>query len=130
VNKVLHENQTILPNIVKSNRDMVQCINNFFGQKILNIHSEFSSSTLAQGMRLVEESCISTMYMFEPFTETDIRELLLSVQLTYMSCERGSGCSDMTDYIVNKSLFLGVFSGSMKAAHVKPSLKTFWTVIF
>jgi len=59
VNKVLH-------------KDMAHCYNNFFYQKILNIHSRFHSSTLSQGKPLVEESCISMMDTFEFFTETDI----------------------------------------------------------
>ena len=32
-------------------------------------------STLSQDKHLVEESCISMMDTFEPFTETDIRQL-------------------------------------------------------
>jgi len=34
--------------------------------KILNIPSEFPSSTLSQGKPLVEESCMSMMDIFEP----------------------------------------------------------------
>jgi len=45
---------------------------NNFCQNILNIHTGFTSSTLSQGMPLVEESHISKMDTFEPFTETDM----------------------------------------------------------
>ena len=40
------------------------------------MHGGFYCSTLSQGKPLVEESCISMMDTFEPFTETDIRQLL------------------------------------------------------
>jgi len=50
-------------------------INNFFCQTIINIHSGFPSSTLLHGKPLVEQSCISMMDIFEPFTETDIRQV-------------------------------------------------------
>ena len=72
---------------------MVHCFNNFFCQKILNIH---------------DESCISMMDIIEPFTETDIRQLLNrssyafgAVQLTlnaHIACERVFGCSDKPNY--------------------------------
>jgi len=71
VNKVLHKSQIVLPNKINSDKDMAHYFNNFC-QKILNIHS----STLSYGKPLVEESCISMMDTFEPFTETDIRHLL------------------------------------------------------
>jgi len=41
VNKVLHKSQTVLPNNINSDKDMAHCFNNFFCQKILNIHSGF-----------------------------------------------------------------------------------------
>ena len=47
VNKVLHKSQTVLPNNINSHKNMAHCFNNFFGQKILNIHSGFQSSTLS-----------------------------------------------------------------------------------
>ena len=59
VNKVLHKSQTVLPNNINSDKDMAHCFNNFFCQKILNIHSGLQSSTLSQGKPLVEESSIS-----------------------------------------------------------------------
>ena len=76
MNKVLHKSQTVLPNNINSGKDMAHCFNNFFCQKILNIHRGFHSSTLSQDKPLVEESCIAMMDTFEPFTETDIRQLL------------------------------------------------------
>ena len=72
VNKVLHKSQTVLPNIINSETNMAHCFNI---KKILNIHSGFDSRTFSQGKPLVEESCISMMDTFEPFTETDIRQL-------------------------------------------------------
>jgi len=115
VNKVLHKSQTVFANNINSDKDMAHCFNNFFCQKILNIHSGFLSSTLSQGKPLVEESCISMMDTFEPFTETDIRKLLKS---------SNAFCAvDPITNIVNKSLSLGVFPRSMKAALVKPLIK-------
>ena len=49
MNKVLYKSQTVLTNIINSDKDMAHCFNNFFCQKILNIHSGFKSSTLSQG---------------------------------------------------------------------------------
>jgi len=44
--KVLqHKNQTILPNIINTDKDMAYCFNNFFQNK-LNIHDGFPSSNL------------------------------------------------------------------------------------
>jgi len=51
-------------------------INNFFRQEILNIHNGFLSSTLPEGMPLVEESSMSMMSRFQLITESDIRQLL------------------------------------------------------
>ena len=76
VNKVLHKIQIVLPNIINSDKYVAHCFNKFFCRRILNIHSGFLSNTLLQGMPLVEESCRSTMDTFEPFTQTDIRQLL------------------------------------------------------
>ena len=76
VNKALHKSQTVLPNNINSDKDMVHCFNNFFCQKILNIHSGFQSSTLSQGNPLVEEFCMSMMDTIEAFTETDMIQLL------------------------------------------------------
>jgi len=76
VNKVLHKRQTVLPNNINSDKNMAHCFNNFFGQKILNIDSGFHSSTVSQVKPLVEEFCISMMDTFDPFTETDIGQLL------------------------------------------------------
>ena len=75
VNKVLHEGRLsfqILSTQIKYGR----YYNNFFCQKIINIYDGFPSSTLLQDIRLVEESCMSMLDPFEPFTETDIRQLL------------------------------------------------------
>ena len=55
---------------------MAYCFNNSFCQKILIIHDRFPYSTLPQGRPLEKESCISMIYIFDPFTETDIRQLL------------------------------------------------------
>jgi len=76
VNKLLHKGQTILPNMINSDKDMAHCLNNFFCQNILNIHNGFHCSTLSQDKPLVEESCMSMMDTIEPFTGTDIRQLL------------------------------------------------------
>ena len=67
-NKILHKSKTVLPNIINSDKDIAHCFNNFC-QKILNIHHAFPSSTLPQCMALIEESCMSMMDTFEPFTE-------------------------------------------------------------
>ena len=40
------------------------------------MHSGLRSSTLSQSKPLVKEFCISMMDTFDPFTETDIRQLL------------------------------------------------------
>jgi len=111
---------------------MAHCFNNFFCQKILNIHSGFQSSTLSQGKTLVEESCISVMDTFEPFTETDIRQLLKKSSNAFCAVDPMptwlvKDClyvliNPITN-IVNKSLSLGVFPRSMKAALVKPLIK-------
>jgi len=50
--------------------------NNFFYQKILNTPNRFPSSTLSQGIPLVEESCMSMMDKFKPLSETNIIHLL------------------------------------------------------
>ena len=132
VNKVLHKSQTVLPNNINSDKDMAHCFNNFFCQKILNIHSGFQSSTLSQGKPLVEESCISMMDTFEPFTETDIRQLLKKSSNAFCAVDPMptwlvKDCLDVLinpiTNIVNKSLSLGVFPRSMKAALVKPLIK-------
>ena len=79
---------------------MAHSFNNYFGQKILNIYSGFPSSTLSQGKPLVEESYLYMMDTFEPFTETDIRQLLkrssnpFGWPYAYMAYERLSECSD------------------------------------
>jgi len=103
VNKVLHKSQTVLPNNINSDKYMAHCFNNFFCTKILNIHSGFHSSNSLQGKPLVEESCISIMDTFEPFTETDIRQLLKKSSNAFcvvdpMACERLSGCSDKPNF--------------------------------
>ena len=76
MNKVLYNSQSVLPNSIKSGKDMVYYFLNYFCRKILTIHSGFPSSTLLQGKALVEESCIPLVDTFEPFTETDIRRFL------------------------------------------------------
>jgi len=55
---------------------MAHSFNNFFSQNILNIDSPFHYCILPQGKSLVEESCMSMMDIFEPFTGADIRQLL------------------------------------------------------
>ena len=92
--------------ITLPDKDTTHWFNNFFCQKLLSIHAGFSSSTLSQGMPLVEESCISMIDKFEPFKETDIRQLL-EMSSEYFLCswpyactawKRVSGCSDQFDY--------------------------------
>ena len=137
INKVLYKCQTVLPNNINSDKDMAHCFNNFFCQKILNIHSGFHSSTLSQP--LVEESWISMMDTFEPFRENDIRQLLKRSSNNFfavdpMATSLVKDCLDVLinpiTNIVNKSLSLGVFPKSVKATLVKPLIKTrVWTVI-
>ena len=76
---ILHKSQTVLPNNIISDKDMAHCFNNFCQKILINVHSGFHFSTLSQGKPLVEESCISMMDTFEPFTETDIRQLLKKI---------------------------------------------------
>jgi len=127
--KVLHKSQTVLPNNINSDTDMAHCFNNFFCQKILNIHSGFQSSTLSQGKPLVEESCISMMDTFEPFSETDIRQLLKRSSNAFCAVDHIPTCpvKDCLDVLispitnkVNNLFSLGVLPGSMKDAPVKP----------
>jgi len=129
VNKVLHKSQTVLPNNINSDKDMANCFNSFFCQKIINIHSGFQSSTLSQDTPLVEESCISMMDTFEPFTETDIRLLLRKSSNAFGAVDPmptwlvkdclGVLINPITN-IVYESLSLGVFPRSMKTALVIP----------
>ena len=49
VNKVLHKRQTVLSNIINSDKDMAHCCNHILFQKILNIHSGYPSNTLSHG---------------------------------------------------------------------------------
>ena len=81
------------------------------------------------------------MDTFEPFTETDIRQLLKMSPNAFCAADPMptwlvTDCLDVLinpiTNIVNKSLSLGVFPRSMKAALVKPLIKktTLWTVIF
>jgi len=76
---------------------------------------------------MVEESCISEMDTFEPFTGTDIRQLLKKSSNAFCAFDPMptwllKDCLDSPIspiiYIVNKSLSLGVFPRSMKAALV------------
>jgi len=62
--------------IINSGKDMDNCFNNFFCQKILNIHDDLTSITLTHGMPLVEKSCMPIIHTFEHIAETDIRQLL------------------------------------------------------
>ena len=84
---------------------------------------------VSKGLSLVEESCISMMDTFEPFKETDIRQLLKKSSNDFcaiypMATWLVKYCLDILinpiTNIVNKSLSLGVFPRSMKAAHIKP----------
>jgi len=111
---------------------MAHCLNNFFCQKILGIHSGFHSRTLSQGKSLVEESCMSTMDTFELFTETDIRQLLKRSSSAFCAVDPMPTqlVKDFLDVlintitnIVNTSLSQGVFLRSMKAAIVKPLIQ-------
>jgi len=132
LNKLSHKTQTVLLNNINSDKDMAHCFNNFFCQNILNIHSGFHSSTLSQGKPLVEESCISVMDTFEPFTETDIRHLLKKSSIAFCAVDRMptwlvKDCLDVLinpiTNIVNKLLSLGVFLRPMTATLVKPLIK-------
>ena len=109
---------------------MAHCFNNLFCQQILNLHSGLQSSPLSQP--LVEESCISMMDTFEPFAETDIRQLLKRSSNAFCAVDPMpkwfvKDCPDVLinpiTNIVNKSLSLGVFPRSMKAALVKSIIK-------
>ena len=105
VNKVLHKSQTVLPNIIDSNKYMAHCFNNFC-QKILNIHGGFPSSSLSHGMPLVEESWMSMRDTFKSLTETDIRQLLKRSSNAFCAVDPMptwlvkdlSGCSGELDY--------------------------------
>ena len=69
------------------------------------------------------------MDTFEPFTETDIRQLLNKSSNAFCALDPMptwlvKDCLDVPiTNIVNKSLSLGVFPRSMKAALVKPLIK-------
>ena len=115
MNKVLHKSQNVLPNNINSDKDMTHCFNNFFCQNILNIHSGFQSSTLSQCKPLVEKSCISMMDTFEPFTETDTRQLLKRSSNAFCSVNPMptwlvKDCLDVLinpiKNVVNKSLYM------------------------
>ena len=71
------------------------------------------------------------MDTFEPFTETDIRQLLKRSSNAFCAVDYLDVLISPITNIVNKSLSLGVFPRSMKAALVIPLIKiTVWTVIF
>jgi len=83
-------------------------------------------------MSLVEDSCVCMMDTFEPFTETDIRQLLKRSSNTFCAVDPIStwvvkDCLDVLrssiTNIVNTSLSRGVFPISKKAAIVKPLIK-------
>jgi len=123
VNKVLHKSQTVLSNIINSDKDMAYYFNNLFCQNVLNIHSGFPSSTISQGKPLIEESWMSMMDTFEPFSEIDISQLLKRSTNAFCAVDPMptwpmKDCLDVLIHpitnIVNKSLFLGVFPRSMK----------------
>ena len=56
------KNQTVIPNIINSDKDWAHCFNKFFCQMIVNIHDWFPSCTLLHGMPLVTGSCMSMMH--------------------------------------------------------------------
>jgi len=110
---------------------MAHCCNNFC-QKILNIQNGFHSSTWSLGNPPEEDSCISMMDTFEPFTKTDIRQLLnkssnvffaVDLMLTWLVKDCLDVLISPITNIVNESLYLGVFSRFVKAALVKPLIK-------
>ena len=110
---------------------MAHCFNNFFYQTILNIHSGFHFRNLSHGKPLVEESCISMMDTFDPFTETDIRQLLKRTSNAFCAVDPMptwlvKDCLNVLinpiTNIVNKSLSLGVFPRSMKTINKKNPL--------
>jgi len=84
---------------------MAHCFNNFFRQEKLDVHYGFPSSTLSQGMSLIDESCMSMMDTFEPFTESDIRQLLKRSSSVFFADDttpiwlvKVSECSDKSNY--------------------------------
>ena len=116
MNEVLHKGQTVLSNIITAYKDMAHCFNNIFCHK-----------TFSQGIQFIEESHMSMMVTLEPLAETDITALLKRSSNDFGAvdstpiCLIVSRCSNKTDYKdINKSLYLGVFLKSMKAALVKP----------
>ena len=118
--------------IINSGKDMDNCFNNFFCQKILNIHDDLTSITLTHGMPLVEKSCMPIIHTFEHIAETDIRQLLKRSFIDLCAVD-SMPTWIMKDYlevlinsitnIIKKSLSLGVFPRPRKAALVKPLLK-------
>ena len=120
-----YNSQYIYIYTLASDKYMAHCFYNFFCQKILNIHSGFQSSNLLQGKPLVEESCISMMDTFELFTETDIKQSFCAVDPmpTWLVKDCLDVLINQITNIVNKSLSLGGFPRSMKAALVKPLIK-------
>ena len=80
---------------------------------ILTIHDEFPSSTLSQGM--TEESCMPMIDTFNPFTETDIRQLLKRSSNVFCAIDpmpiwlvKEYGCSDKPDYKYSSGCFLKI----------------------
>ena len=111
---------------------MAHYCNSFYCQKTLNVHDGFPSSLLLQGKPLVEESCMSMKDTFEPFTETDITQLVKRPTNAFCAVDPMPTwlvkvCLDVLinaiRNIVNKSLSLDVFPRSMKAGIIKPLIK-------
>jgi len=117
-NKVLYKNKTVFPTQTK-----IESFFNNFCQKILNVHDEFPSITLSQGIPLVEESCMSMIDRGKALTGTNIRQLLKRLSNAFCADNplptwlmKGSQdvlISPITK-ILNKTLCLDVFLRSMK----------------
>ena len=106
---------------------MAYCSNKFC-QNILIIDNEFHSSTLSQGKSLVEESCISMMDTFEPFTETVIKQFLerssnpsckVDPMPTWLVKECQNVLNTLIRKIFNISISLGSFPKSTKLGLMK-----------
>ena len=72
-------------------------------KNIINIHSGFLSSILSYGKPLVEGLCISMMETFEPFTETDIRQLLKMSSNAFCAADSMPTClvKDIMDVLIS-----------------------------
>jgi len=100
VNKILPRSQTVLSSIIDSDKDMAHYLNEFFCQKKLSIYDGFPSSTLSQGMLLVEASYLTMVDTLEPFTESDMKQLLTKSSIAFYA----SKPFHLTKYVINNNL--------------------------